>query len=133
MVKNRQPGMDAHHVLWDRASWTLRKESLYLRDQEMLIPMIDREAHNELHRNCPPVPALGYYALRRTMKLWEPDRSPLRSMANLTEAIGASTRVPQAHRLEKELASLTIQAIDLQAPYIREGLSSEKVFIDLGA
>lgn len=133
VAREKQPGHDAHHILWDRASWTLRKEGAYLRDQPTLVPSIDRDVHNELHRNCPPVPLLGYHALRRTMKLWEPGETPLRSLANLTEAIDASTRTPRAHRLERELAYLTIQALDLQAPYISEGLLRPRSFIDLAA
>lgn len=125
--------MDRHHILFPNREWSLRREGLYLREQETLKPVIDRDVHNELHRNCPPVPLLGYHALRRTMKLWEPGETPLRSLANLTEAIDASTRTPRAHRLERELAYLTIQALDLQAPYISEGLLRPRGFIDLAA
>ena len=123
---------DRHHVLFNRQEWGLREQSLYLRNQPLLIPTIDRDAHTELHRDCPAVPPLGYHALKRVVKLWEPGNTPLRAMANLSHAIEASTRNPFAHRIEKELAHLAAEAIDLQRPYIMDGMSSEKTFIDLG-
>lgn len=125
--------MDKHHVLFDKASWTLRKEGIYVREQPSLKPAIDRDAHNELHRNCPPVPALGYYALRRVSRDFVPGSTPLRSMSNLTRSIEASSRHLNVHRIEKELAGLAVEAIDLQRPYIKEGLPNEATIIDLAA
>lgn len=113
---------DKHHILYERRPWTHRREAEQLREMPSLIPSIDREAHNELHRHCPPVPLLGYHALLRTLSTYEPSDDPLGSIGRLQLAMESAAEHPKAHPIERQLAYLAIHAVDLQVPYIKEGL-----------
>ena len=81
-----------------------------------------RQLHERIHRECPAVPLLGYYALVRTLRDFEPNPNPLKSMDSLMLAIEGSTEHPRVHPIEKQLGLLAVQAIDTQRPYIREAI-----------
>lgn len=110
---------DSHHVLWPRQEYTLRPEAKKLRESQGLVPKIDRSLHDEIHRNCPPVPLLGFHALQRTLREFQPHPDTLISMDNLMFAIEISGKHPKAHDIERELAALAVQAIDLQREFLR--------------
>lgn len=118
---------DKHHILHSRQEWRLRSESRQLREHPSLVPTIDRELHNEIHRECPPVPLLGYHALRSTLELWTPRRDTLQSIDNLLFAISETNRHPRAHPIERELGMLAMEAIELQKPFIRSGVEHRLV------
>lgn len=110
---------DNHHILHSRQEWELRPQARALRENKTLIPNLDRSTHNELHRMCPPVPILGYHALNKVLSEFYPARDTLQSMDNLLFAIELAANMPQAHRIEREMAHLAIQAIELQKPFVR--------------
>lgn len=115
---------DRHHILHLRQEWTLRSNAERLRESPPLVPEIPRDIHEEIHANVPPVPLLGHHALAHIVKAYEPVRGDtLTSMDNLLFAMEAAARHERAHPIERNLAELAIQAVDLQRPYIREGLS----------
>lgn len=109
---------DAHHIIHERKEWSLRPEAKSIRETPSLIVRMDRSEHNEIHRNCPAIPLLGYHALVRTRQAFEEGDSPLESMENLMTAIEAASKHPKANTIEKHLAELAVWAIDLQRPYI---------------
>lgn len=111
--------IDRHHLIHERVPWTSRPEARLLRETPSLVPRIDRELHNEIHRNCPPIPLLGYHALVRTLKAFEPTTDTLDTMGRLQAAIELSGKHPKSHRIERELGDLAVQAIDLQKPYLK--------------
>lgn len=113
---------DSHHILFNRQEWTLRQDSERLRETKSLKPLMDRQVHNELHRNCPPVPALGHIALFRVARDFQPSNDTFESMDSLMLSIESAARSPKAHLIERELAALTVRAIDLQRPYIEDGI-----------
>lgn len=113
---------DGHHILHNRQEWSLRPEAQYIREHPSLIPRIPREVHEELHKACPPVPLLGFYALKRTVKMWTPDNFTLASIDNLQFAIEDAAKHEKSHEIESQLAYLAIEALELQKPFIREGL-----------
>lgn len=113
---------DIHHILFNRQEWTLRQDAESLREQPLLKPRMEREVHNELHRHCPPVPPLGYYALFRVRRDFEVGSDVFSTMDNLLGAIETANKSPKSHAIERSLGELTMQAIDLQRPFIREGL-----------
>lgn len=92
-----------------------------------MIPDIWQEVHTELHNACPPVPLLGYHALNRTVKLWYPHKQPVDSMMSLMDAIHDASEHPAAHPIERDLAHLAINAIQLQIPFIKEGIRPLRV------
>lgn len=113
---------DRHHLLNNRQEWRLRPEALKLREHPSLVPTIERRVHEDLHAHCPAVPLLGYHTLVRVNKLWYPQRNTLQSMDELVYAIDEATQHPQTHEIERGVAKLAIQAIELQRPFIEEGL-----------
>lgn len=113
---------DRHHIINPRAEWTLRPAGREIRNTQSLIPRIDREIHEAIHDECPPVPLLCYNALKLTVQKFEPVHNTLKDMDNLMSAIEQATRHPRTHPIERDLAGLAIEAIDLQRPYIMEGL-----------
>lgn len=123
------PEFDAHHILHSRLDWNLRPQSRALRAYPALIPRITRSGHEELHRNVPPVPLLGYHALMRVKSSFECGPDTLSSMDNLMFAIEEAAEHPRAHPLERDLAYLAIQSIDLQKPYIADSLPSTRRII----
>lgn len=116
--------MDRHHILHFKPEWTLRPQAKLLRDTPTLIPRIDREVHNEIHRNAPGVPPLGHYALQRIVSDFYPQRTTLATLDDLMLAIENSTRTPKAHPIEIQMAELAVQALDIQRPFLREALGS---------
>lgn len=113
----------AHHILHNRREWTLRPEARKLRETPSLVPVLGYWAiHQELHANCPPVPCLGYNGLLAVYKEFKPTNDTFTSMDNLLFAIETASKHPKAHPVERELALLAMEAIDLQRPYIREGI-----------
>lgn len=110
---------DKHHLLNPAKEWTLRPDAKRLRESQGLVPLIDRDVHEEIHRNCPPVPLLGFYALQRTLREFQPHPDTLISIDNLMFAMEAAARHPKAHPVERDLAMLATQAVDLQRAYLR--------------
>ena len=117
------PELDRHHILFDRMSWNNRPEARSLRAYPMLIPKIYRRSHEDLHANTPVVPVLGYHALQRIIKGFECGSDTMSSIDNLLFAMEEANRHPKAHPLERSLSHIAMQAIELQRPFIQEGLS----------
>lgn len=114
--------IDRHHVLHYAKEWRLRPEARDIREHPSLIPALPREVHNSIHEHCPPVPLLGYHALKRVGRLWVPNRDTLQSVDNLLFAIEEAHDDPRCHGIEKSLGFLSMQAIELQRPFLKEGL-----------
>lgn len=115
---------DAHHIIHENKEWSLRPEAKSIRETPSLIVKMERGDHNELHRNCPAIPLLGYHALIRTRKTFEVGDNPIQSMENLMRSIEEASNHPKAHGVEKSLAELAIMAIDLQRPFISAALDT---------
>lgn len=113
---------DSHHLLHHRQEWSLRPEAAAIREHPSLIPRMNRELHEELHRKCPPVPLLGFYALKRTLSVWRPQQNVLDSLDGLVVAIEDAARHEKSHPIESELAHLAISALELQRPFIELSL-----------
>lgn len=119
----KRPSHDGHHVLNYRREWTLRPQAETIRENPWLIAPIDREVHDELHRECPPVPLLGYHALLRVANDFRPRPGDhLGSMDELIMSIDRAIQHPKTKPIEAELGMLTMRAVELQKPFIRQGL-----------
>lgn len=110
---------DRHHILHNRIEWTARPQAAELRERPELIPTLDRSVHNEVHRIAPPVPLLGYYALTRTLALYEPQPTTIESLDNLILAVDKASQHRKAHRIERSLADLAIEALEIQRAILR--------------
>lgn len=114
---------DKHHIVHERQEHDLRLESRTIRATPELIPLMDRGWHNELHRQCPAVPALGRIAAFRVLREFDVERGDtFQTLDNLCFAIEESSKSPKAHRIERSVNDLVIDALRLQIPFIREGI-----------
>lgn len=105
---------DRHHLLHTRSDWTSNPTAKRLRDTPQLVPRIDRELHNEIHRQAPAVPLLGYYALVRVRRDFEPAGKAWESVESLMSIIEDASHHPKSHPIEGQLAMLAVQALDIQ-------------------
>lgn len=110
---------DRHHVLHLRREWSLRPETAELRETPQLIPLIDREVHEELHRVSPPVPLLSYYVMKNTVARFEPQATTLATIDDLMISIEQAAQHERTHRLERQLAAIAIETLDLQRGILR--------------
>ena len=110
---------DRHHILHHRVEWSSRPQSMMLRESPALIPVIDRDVHNEIHRIAPAVPLLGYHALCRVASSFNPQSGTMESLDNLMLAIEEFTRHPKAHSVERGVGRLAIEALDIQRAILR--------------
>lgn len=118
--------LSRHHVMHEATAWSSRDEAQRIRTTQSLIPRIDRDAHNHLHDVCPHVPLLGSYALRSVAQSFgNGGRNTLESIDLLMLSIEEAIRHPKAHLLEKQLGQLTIAALELQVPILREAVISD--------
>lgn len=112
-----------HHIVSNRQLYSVYQEGIALREHPSLrLREMPWDDHSELHANTPLVPFMGYHALCRTLKYYEPGDNLLGSMENLMTAIEDATKHPRAHPVEKDLAMLAVHAVDLQRPYIAKSL-----------
>lgn len=109
-----------HHILERRSDWTSNQIASSLRKTSELTPEIWQPAHNELHRNCPIVPLLGYRALELVKANFEPaNDNTMKSIDRLLCTINQVSNNPDMHIIERHLAELAMHSIELQVPYIR--------------
>lgn len=83
---------------------------------------MERELHQELHLFCPAVVNLGHHALEKTLSVFQPTGNTLVTMDRLMSSIEQSTRHYKVHPIERELASLAIEAIEMQRSYVTDSL-----------
>lgn len=114
---------DAHHILHEKYSWNSRPESAALRAEPTLIPTIPRRIHNEIHHHVPAVPLLPLHGLMRVWSRFEPGNNTMQSVDNLMMSIEQSTKHPKMRNIERDLCHLAVRAIDLQRPYLRQGIT----------
>lgn len=114
--------MDRHHVLFNKREWESRPQYRYLRQDSGLIIPIDRDIHNELHRSVTQVPVLGYYGIMAVQKEFYRGRTYLDTVDNLLFALKSVEVHPRLSDIEKSLASIALHAVEIQRPFIAEGL-----------
>lgn len=113
---------DRHHINHGRLEHELRPESRMIRETPSLVPLMDRGIHTELHKHCPTVPVLGYHALMLVARDYNPTDDTFESIDNLMLAIESAAKHPRAHELERRMADIVVESLELQRPFIRAGI-----------
>lgn len=112
-----------HHILHHRKQHEATPDNHWLRTRAIgMVARMAIDPHDELHANCPGVPPLDIWTAQRVRRLYEPDRNPLIGIVNYMKAVEEAIKHPKTHDIEKNLAELAVWAVELQLPYIREGL-----------
>lgn len=113
--------MDRHHVLFNKREWESRPQYRELRENAGLIIPMDREVHNELHRAVSQVPVLGYYGIMAVHREFYRGRTHLQTMDNLMFALETASEHNRLSDLDRSLASIALQAVEVQRPFIVSG------------
>lgn len=121
-MERQHSGEIRHHILHPKGAWLGHVATSSLRQTAGLIVPTTRDIEDLNHKTNPvvpvPSPAVAFYS----QQAFEPVRGDyMRTVDNLMFAIETATRKPVA-QIEKDLALLTIQGIDLQRPFIEMGL-----------
>jgi len=112
-----------HHVLFYDREWSVNPDSASVRQTHELIPPMYREPHDELHTAVPYVPTLGRHLMALVSRdLLVVRGDYIRSIESLMFEIEDKTKDRRVSALEAGVANLAVHALELQLPYIREGL-----------
>lgn len=120
-----QHNKDSHHVIHERVPWEVRPSGKFIRRIPALVPYILRDDHETIHRNCPPIPVLGYAALQLVANRMQDHRHEIdtfTALDHLKNSFEYAGRHHRAHPIERELAFLAIEAIETQEPYLRDAI-----------
>ena len=112
-----------HHTLFTKATWESQASTRSLRNNQWLIMPLEEQTHRELQTDIPTVPVLSFNSGQNVLKNFRPVAGNyIASLFALIEAITDSNRHPKATPIEKQLGALTINALELQLPYLQDGL-----------
>lgn len=115
--------MNAHHILFPRASYESHFATRDLRRNPTLIVPLDDEIHGLLHHNIPVVPLLDHFTAMTVRREFYPNphHHPLRTMDNLMQTIDHAIQGEKVKPIQRQLGELAIHAIDLQRFFVSIG------------
>ena len=119
--------IEKHHVLFDRAPWESQIEARRLRQNHHLIVPMDEEIEGMIHKELVTVPLLDRYTARQVAREYNPPRTYTGSVNSLMTAIESAVRYPKATDLQRQVAQLTVHALELQIPFIKAGQLTNEV------
>lgn len=115
--------IDRHHVLYNAREWECRPQYKEVRTNSGLIIPMDREVHNELHRNTSAVPVIGYHAIQLVRKNFEQGDTHLETVDNLLSSLDHVEKSTKLSKTERALAAIALECVEDQVPYIKEGIA----------
>ena len=114
---------NGHHVLFPKALHNVQEPTKQLRRNQWLIPPVEYEPHERLHRAVGIVAVMDYITANKVLKLYEPYPGDyIRSIEMLMFTMEAVAKSPRVPAIETGIVELAIAGIDAQLPFIREGL-----------
>lgn len=116
---------DTHHLCHYRNEWNARPEGKALR-QTMLAPDLYRGAHNLLHLMCPPVPVPNYQTLQYVLPRFNFEQDIYGKIDQYSRLVTERTRHPKMKPIERDMCELSVEAVRMQIPFIREGTLNER-------
>lgn len=112
-----------HHGLFTKAAYESQSPTKMLRNNQWLIMPLDEQTHRALHVDIPALPLLSPNSAQSVLRDFRPVAGNyIASMFSLMEAIGDANRHPRATPIEKEIGGLLINGLELQIPFIQDGL-----------
>lgn len=99
------------------------KDNKWLRNNGLgMIALLEPDAHRALHIECPGVPPLDVWSAQRARSVFKGHHDPNLAVVDYMRSVEHAIRSPKSHHIERAVAQLVIHAVDLQRPFIREGL-----------
>ena len=116
-------GQPLHHVLFNRNTWRGSTTSKEIRENKWLRVPLDSLAHSALHKAVSVVPLPDRHTIQRVASDFVPVRDDyVATMEALMNSIDKGSKHYRTQPLERDLACLTMRAIELQIPFIEDGL-----------
>lgn len=113
--------IEKHHELFNKREWEAREQYKDLRNNGGLIVPMHKEYHDELHKSVRLVPTLGYNGIMAVHREFYRGRSYIDTLDNLMFAVESAKNNERLSSIERGLAELALDALDLQRPFIQEG------------
>lgn len=112
-----------HHILHSKRQWRAQEPTRELRENQWLKPPLYDDAHDRLHRAVGVVPLPDHAFAESILNRFKPVYGDyFASVDNLLFAIEGAAIGRHIDGIQRELGHLMIQAIDLQKPFIKEGI-----------
>ena len=112
-----------HHVLFSRRTQESQEPTKCLRRNYWLMPPMEDEPHVALHQAISTVPVLDPHTAMRVHKTFEPVHEDyIATVYKLVRTIDEAIRHPRCTDLERGLGNLAMMALEMQVPFIKEGL-----------
>lgn len=113
--------MNAHHILFPRASYESHFATRSLRQHPSLIVPMNEEIHDILHREVPVIPLIDHYTAMTVRRDYTPHSHYNKSLDSLMRCIDTAIRGSKVKPIQKQLGQLTIHALELQKPWLHIG------------
>ena len=111
-----------HHLLFEGTLWNARKETKALRCMGGSIVRLAAEPHRELHRAVSSVLVPNIYMARHMLANYSPQGDVFRNIDELSRVAESATNHYRATEIDKQLGGLIVMSLQLQKPFIREGI-----------
>ena len=112
---------DDHHLCFSANEWNARPQGEHIR-RSMVARGMGRVAHNVLHKAVPGVPVPMVYTLQRVAADLKPGQDIFRTIDQYCSIVEANAKHPKIKPIEIDLNELSIEAIRMQIPYLRDGM-----------
>jgi len=110
-----------HHALFPRKLHDANSDTKWLRQKHNLIPRLVTIGHAALHSEVVIVPPLDRFTAGRVARDFMPvHNDTIGSIEMLMRSIEHAIRHPKVQELERMNAAVTLHALELQIPFIRE-------------
>ena len=104
---------NGHHIQFPKVLHTAQEASKKIRQNTWLIPPLDVDIHEALHKSIPLVPAMGYLITNRVLRDYEPYPGDyVKSLNRLIIVTHEVTQAVNVSKIEKELGLVVIESLD---------------------
>lgn len=125
MSRNRNPNINMHHSIHNRATWNSDRNGAEIRKR--IITPLYVASHRLLHAECPPVPVPNQHALLRVARDFtpHPNAKPASKINRLADLFLDESEHERAHEIDSAVLQLAAKSLRLQIPYIEDGIPLE--------
>jgi len=112
-----------HHTLFNRAAWDSHEATRDLRKNRWLIPPLHAENERAIHAEIAVVPLLDPVTALHVRNGFEPvEGNFVATMYSFIDTVESVLKHPKSSTLQRTLGALTAQAVEMQIPYVQDGL-----------
>ena len=121
----RRKQRDNHHTAFNSREWSLRPQGKAIRENpSMIARQLARETHELLHAMNSPVPVPDYNTLQYVASRLPSGLEVIQGIDTYSKLVQESIRRPKAKDIDRQLGELSIEALQNQKLYIKDGMPS---------